>query len=309
VGIAAVLSVIGLGACGGRKSASPPDPAFACNPSDASRPDKAQQEIAGYIPPPLPRRSCTLPQRGCTASARGGALPPPPGVRVASVTARSVHVVYNVGSELEACQPVQLVVSVDTSIDSLPPWGQNYPVSSSTGTLDVKPTRVRGSRGPADILSVSSLPAKGGTSEAARVRLPPPRGEKPLSDAAVRRIEAHQEACRPDLNDRTTCREGSLHPVAGPLRDVRMADLARSVRDSALAEGGSFHVVSFGCVGGARCEAVLVDGPHRIAMTYYVQALRSVPTCWESTGFKVTRPAPALGSIVAPLPTQGCVDR
>jgi hypothetical protein len=126
VGIAAVLSVIALGACGGRESASPPDPtAFACNPSDESRPDKAQREIAGYIPPPLPRRSCTLPQRGCTASATGGALPPPPGVRVASVTARSIHVVYNVGSELDACQPVQLVVGVDTSIDSLPPWGQN----------------------------------------------------------------------------------------------------------------------------------------------------------------------------------------
>jgi hypothetical protein len=183
-------------------------------------------------------------------------------------------------------------------------------VSGLTGTLRIEPRQLPGNidYGPPDMLVISSATDGGRTSEAARVRLPPQEGERRLSDAQVRRIKARREACRANIDDRTTCEMGGLHPVSGPVTEATPAELARSVRDSLEAHGG-FSILYVKCVNGTRCDAAFTTGRHRLDMSYRIQALKSVPACWELTAFRVTRPVPELGNFAAPLPNRGCVDR
>lgn len=101
---------------------------------------------------------------------------------------------------------------------------------------------------------------------------------------------------------------GGLQPVSGPVTEATPAELTRSVRRSLEAHGG-FSILHVKCVNGTRCDAEFAIGERRLDMSYRIEALRSVPTCWELTGFRVTRPVPELGNFAAPLPNSGCVDR
>src|SRR5215211_5315626 len=211
-------------------------PVLNCNPADANRPDRPRgEEVTGTIQPPLPRRTCTLPQRGCVAASghQDLRLPPTPGVSIRLVTNSSIDVVYDLGSDLGECQPRRLRVTVHTTISGLPPYGADYPVSGQTGTLRIRRKRLPGSTdyGLPDMLAVSAITERGLSSESARVRLLAPKGER-LSDAEARRIKARRESCRADMDDRTSCEMGGLHPVSGPVTAATAAQLARSVRDS-----------------------------------------------------------------------------
>lgn len=292
---------------------------FECDPAEASRPDKPRgKAVAGVTAPPIPRRTCTLPQNGCVAprGRAGPSSPPVPGVKVSRVTEHSIEVVYNVGSDLSACQPAQLRVTVHTTASGLPPYGDDYRVSGPTGRLRVERKRVSRDTdyGPPDILVVSSETAKGLSSESATVGLPPPRDEKRLSDAEARRITARREACRADINDRTSCSMGARVPVSGPVTQGTPRALSRSVRQSLGAYGGGFTIRRLKCVNrtsATRCDVAFTtsDGRHRLEMSYDIQALKSAPTCWQLSAFRVTRPVPKLGGFAAPLPNRGCADR
>ena len=286
---------------------------FQCDSADANRPDKPrQEEVGGTIPPAVPRRTCTLPQRGCVAAPGNESvvIPPAPGVAISGVTKTSIDVAYDLGSDLGDCQPSRLRVTVHTTISGLPPFGDDYPVPGQNGTLRIEVTQLPGDidYGPPDILVVSSATEEGLTSEAASVGLPSPEGERRLSDVHVRRIEARREACRADIDDRTSCEMGGLHPVSGPVTEATTADLTRSVRDSLEAYGG-FPILHLKCFNGTRCDAAFEVSSRRLEMSYRIQALKSVATCWELTAFHVTRPVPELGNFAAPLPSRGCVDR
>ncbi len=101
---------------------------------------------------------------------------------------------------------------------------------------------------------------------------------------------------------------GGLQPVSGPVTAATPAELTRSVRDSLEAYSG-MSILRVKCVNGTRCDAAFTIGGHRLEMSYGIQALKSVPTCWELTAFRVTHPVPELGNFAAPLPNRGCVDR
>jgi hypothetical protein len=231
-------------------------------------------------------------------------------VRLVRVTRGSVVIGFDLGRDVGECRPTGLRVAVTLTLSGLPPHVESYPVSSPTGSLRVKLTRPPGTRkyGPADVLTVTATTAAGASSEAARIGLRPPAGERPLSNAQVRRIKAQREACRADINDRTTCRFGGLHPVSGPVTRATLPDLARSVRRGLTAYGG-LSILRVNCSDGARCDAVIRISRHRLEMSYRIEALKHAPTCWELTGFTVTRPVPDAGGLAAPLPHQGCVDR
>jgi hypothetical protein len=285
-----------------------------CDPADANRPDRPRgEEVAGTIPPPLPRRTCTLPQRGCVAASGQGDLrrPPTPGVAVRRVTKSFIDVVYDVGSDLGECEPHRLRVTVHTTTSGLAPYGDEYPVSGRTGTLRIERKELPGSTdyGPPDMLAVSAIAERGLTSESASVRLPAPEGER-LSAAEVRRIKARREACRANIDDRTSCEMDGLHPVSGPVTAATPAELARSVRDSLETYGGAQNtILRVNCFDGTRCDAAFTVSGRRLEMSYRIQALKSARTCWELTAFRVIRPVPELGNFAAPLPNQGCVRR
>ena len=262
------------------------------------------------IAPAVPRRTCTLPRRGCvTVPNTDRSAPPAPGVRVVRVTREAIDIAYNLGTDLGQCQPESLRVAVYVTVSGLPPYGEDYRVASSAGSLRIKQRRPSGTEnyGPADILVVQSTTGTGLGSESARVALPPPEGERRLSDVEVRRIKAHREACRGDIDNRTSCEMGGLHPVSGPVTEATPAQLTRSVRDSLKAYGG-FSVLHVKCVDGTRCRAAFAIDGRRLVMSYRIQALKAVPMCWELTAFRVTRPVPELGNFAAPLPQQGCVQ-
>lgn len=301
----------------GDSTAPPPPPAeatnarFTCDPADAKRPAKPREEVAGNIPPAIPRRTCTLPQRGCATASEDEefARPPAPGVDISRVTKTSIDLVYDLGADLGECQPSRLTVAVHTTVSGLAPSVDDYPVSGPTGTLRIEPRLLPGDVdfGPPDILFVSSATEEGLSSESASVGLPPPEGETHLSAAEAGRIKAHREACRADIGDRTTCEMGELHPVSGPVA-ATPAELRRSVRTSLEAYGG-FSIVHLTCVNGTHCDAAFAIGTRRLEMSYRIEALTSVPTCWELTAFSVTRPVPELGNFAAPLPNRGCVGQ
>ena len=229
---------------------------------------------------------------------------------ISQVTKTSIDVAYDLGSDLAECQPSRLRVAAHTTISGLPPVADDHPVSGLTGKLRIELTRRPGDTdyGPPDVLSVSSAMERGLTSESARVGLSPPEGKAHLSAAEARRIKAHREACRADIGDRTICETGAPHPVSGPVTDAMPAALTRSVRESLEAYGG-MTILHLKCFNGTRCDAAFTVGRHRLEMSYRIQALKSVPTCWELTAFRVTRPVPELANFAAPLPNQGCVDR
>ena len=310
-------------ACGGgdEDSAGGPQPAttetagFACDPADANRPDKPRrQEVAGVVAAAVPRRTCTVPQRGCVAVSADGDVvaPPAPGIDVARVTKTWIDLVYDVGIDLEQCQPTRLSVTVRNTVSSLPTAGSDdYPVSGRTGQVRVKLLQIPGApdEGPPDLLVASSYTDNGLRSSTASIGLPPPEGGRRLTDAEVRRIEARREACQGNINDRTTCRRhGALHPLSGPVTAATPAELTRSVRRSLEANGG-MTVLRLKCVAGTRCDAAFDVSGRRLEMSYRVQALKGTPTCWEVTKWSVIRPVPALGGFAAPIPSRGCVDR
>jgi hypothetical protein len=234
-----------------------------------------------------------------------------PGVGVRRVTSNSIDVVYDLGSGLGECEPQRLRVTVHTTISGLAPSGGDYPVSGRSGTLRIERKQLPGSTdyGPPDMLAVSAISERGLSSESARVRLPAPEGER-LSDAEARQIKARRESCRADIDDRTSCEMGGLHAVSGPVTAVTPTKLARSVRASLEAYGGAQNtILRVNCSTGTRCDALFTVSGRRLEMSYRIQALKSVPTCWELTAFQVTRPVPELGNFAAPLPNQGCVDR
>jgi hypothetical protein len=231
-------------------------------------------------------------------------------VHISRVRKTSIDLVYDLGSDLGECQPSRLTVAVYTTVSGLTPSVDDYPVSDLTGTIRIEPRPLPGDVdfGPPDILFVYSYTEEGLRSESASVGLPPPEGEAHLSAAEARRIKAHREACRADIGDRTTCKMGGLHTVTGPVTEATSAELTRSVRDSLRADGG-FSILRVKCVNGTRCDAAFAIGDRRLDMTYRIEALDSVPTCWELTAFSVTRPVPDLANFAAPLPNSGCVDR
>jgi hypothetical protein len=284
---------------------------FTCSPAEANRPDNTRRT------PPVPRRRCTLPQRGCvTAPGQGQvARPPAPGVEVSRVTKTAIEVAYNLGYDLDECEPSQLRLTVHTTSSGLAPYGAGYPVAGrQTGTLRIERQDLPGNTdyGPPDILFASSTTAGGIPGDSAGVALPPPKGEHRLSDAARRRIAAHREACRADINDRTNCvmDRGVLHPVAGPVTAASAADLEQSIRRSIEGEFGTqVGLTQLKCFNGARCDATFNFSGYPLEMSYHLEALQSVPTCWELTGFRVTRPVPKLGGLAAPVPHSGCTDR
>jgi hypothetical protein len=311
--IVCFLTAVVLAAACGADEAERTNADFKCDPADANRPDKPREgEVAGTIPPAVPRRTCTLPQRGCAVAPTDASVvrPPPPGVAISRVTKTAIDVAYDLGSDLGECRPRHLRVTVHTTISGFPPFGDDYPVSDLTGTLRIERKELPGNidYGPPDLLVVTSATKEGLASRAASIGLPPPEGERRLSDAEVRRIKARREACRADIDDRTSCVLGGLHPVSGPVTEATPKELARSVRDSLEAHGG-FSIIRVKCVNGTRCDATFTLSEHRLEMSYRIQALKSVPTCWELTAFRVTRPVPELGNFAAPLPSQGCVDR
>jgi hypothetical protein len=231
-------------------------------------------------------------------------------VRVVRVTQAAIDIAYKLGTDLSECQPETLSVAVYVTISGLPPHVERHRVSSASGYLQIKLSRPPGTEdyGPADLLMVSSDMETGLAGEAARVALPPPEGERRLSAAQIRRIKARREGCRANIDDRTSCEMGGLHSVSGPVTEATPAQLTRSVRDSLEAYGG-FSVLHVKCVHGTRCDGAFTIGGRRLEMSYRIQALKSVPTCWELTAFRVTRPVPELGNFAAPLPNQGCADR
>jgi hypothetical protein len=142
--------------------------------------------------------------------------------------------------------------------------------------------------------------------------LPPGEGEAPLSDAERRQIATRREACRADIDDRTKCvlDRGVLHPVSGPVTEATAAELAQSVRRSIEGDlSAGFEIVYLKCFNGRRCDAGFGLTPYLLEMSYRVEALQAVPTCWELTAFSVTRPVPELGGLAAPVPHSGCTDR
>jgi hypothetical protein len=231
-------------------------------------------------------------------------------VNISRVTETSIDLVYDLGSDLDECEPSRLTVAVYTTVSGLAPSVDDYPVSGRTGTVRIEPRPLPGDvdYGPADIIFVSSHTEAGLRSESASVGLPPPEGGAHLSAAEARRIKAHREACRADIGDRTTCETGGPHTVTGPVTEATPAELTRSVRDSLEANGG-FSILRVKCVNGTRCDAAFAIGDHRLDMTYRVEALLSAPTCWAVTAFSVTRPVPELANFAAPIPTSGCVGR
>ena len=291
-----------------KSSSSTQRGSFKCDPADANRPDKPRGKmVAGTIPAPVPRRTCTLPQRGCVTGPGGESVvvPPAPGIDIARVTT-SIEVAYDLGADLDECQPSQVRVTVHTTVSGSPPYGDAHPVSGRTGTLRIARQELPGNvdYGPPDMLVVSSTTARGFSSGSAIVRLPPPEGEQRLSDAEVRRIEARREACRADIGDRTTCRQGARVPVSGPVTKGTTTDLERSVRASLRAH--AYKVLDLECFNGTRCDAAFTTGSYRFEMSYQIRALKSVPTCWELTAWSVTRPVPELDGIAAPIPPSGC---
>jgi hypothetical protein len=238
-------------------------------------------------------------------------VPPAPGIDVVRVTKTAIDVAYDLGSDLSECQPVRLRATVYATVSGLPPSGDDYPVSGRTGRLRITLTKppVETDHGPPDILFISSNTEAGLRSEIAGVGLPPPEGERQLSRADARRIEARREACRADIDDRTYCRLRTPLPVSGPVTEATRAELAQSVRRSLEAYGG-FSITRLECRNGTRCDAAFdLDHGRRLEMSYRIAALKSSPTCWALTAFRVVRPVPDLGNFAAPLPNQGCVDQ
>ena len=91
---------------------------------------------------------------------------------------------------------------------------------------------------------------------------------------------------------------GALHPVSGPVTAATTAELTRSVRETLEgAAGAGFELIHLKCFNGTRCDAAFGLTPYLLEMSYRIQALQSVPTCWELTGFRVTRPVPELRSV------------
>jgi hypothetical protein len=239
-------------------------------------------------------------------------MPPAPGVDVSRVTKSAIEVVYDLGSDLGECEPSQIRVTVHTTSSGLAPYGDDYPISGHKGTLRIEREQLPGSidYGPPDLLAVSSTTDDGFSSESARVGLPPAGGERRVSDAARRRIAARREACRANIDDRTSCRMGGLHAVFGPVTAATTAELTRSVRESLVGTAGAgVELIRLRCFNGTRCEAAFDFSGYPLEMSYRVEALQSVPTCWELTAFRVTRPVPQLGNFAAPLPNSGCTDR
>ena len=199
----------------------------------------------------------------------------------------------------------------------MPPYGSDYPVSGRTGTLQVERKQLPGNvdYGPPDLLVVSSTAENGLRSEPASVGLPPPESERALSDAERRQIAAQREACRADIDDRTSCEMGGAHPVSGPVTSgpvtaATTAELTRSVRQTLEGTAGAnVELIRLRCFNGTRCKAAFAFSNYPLEMTYRVEALKAVPTCWELTAFRVTRPVPQLGNFAAPLPSRGCTDR
>jgi hypothetical protein len=317
------LAALPLAACGDEKTssgkaASSPEAAerasFSCDPAEANRPDKPREEVAGTIAPAVPQRSCTLPQRGCVdvTGIQGRVAPPEPGIDISRVTKNAIEVAYDLGSDLDGCEPRQMLVTVQTTSSGLPPYGADYPVSGPTGTLQVERKQLPGNvdYGPPDLLVVSSTAENGLRSELASVGLPPPEGERALTDAERRQIAARREACRADIDDRTSCEMGGAHPVSGPVTAATTAELTRSVRQTLEGTAGAnVELIRLRCFNGTRCEAAFAFSDYPLEMTYRVEALKAVPTCWELTAFRVTRPVPQLGNFAAPLPSRGCTDR
>lgn len=103
---------------------------------------------------------------------------------------------------------------------------------------------------------------------------------------------------------------GSLHLASGPVTEATAADLTRSVRESLEGTAGAnVELIHLKCFNGTRCDAAFAFSGHPLEMSYRVEAVQSVPTCWELTAFRVTRPVPELGNFAAPLPNSGCTDR
>jgi hypothetical protein len=88
--------------------------------------------------------------------------------------------------------------------------------------------------------------------------------------AEERRIKSHQEACRADIGDRTSCETSALHTVT----EATSAELTQSVRDSLEATGG-FSILHVKCVKGTRCDAEFAIGERRLDMSY--QSRRCFP--------------------------------
>jgi len=292
-----------------KRSSSPERVSFECDPADANRQDEPRENVAGINFPAVPRRTCTLPQEGCVAPRSVDFLvPPAPGVDVVRVTRTAIDLAYSLGTDLSKCRPNTLSVGVSVTHSGLPPDVQDYPLSSSIGSLKIKPSRPRGTEdyGPADVLIAASMIEAGFRGEIARVRLPPPEGDHPLSNSEIRRIATRRAACRPDIADRTSCRQGAQNAVSGPVTRGTAADLTRSVRRSLEADSG-LKITDLECFNGARCDAAFTTGRYRLKMSYQIRALKSASTCWELTAWRVTRPVPNPENIVAPLPSRGCV--
>jgi hypothetical protein len=104
--------------------------------------------------------------------------------------------------------------------------------------------------------------------------------------------------------------DGRASPGLGPGHAATTAELTRSVRETLEGTAGAgFELIHLKCFNGTRCDAAFGLTPYLLEMSYRIQALQSVPTCWELTGFRVTRPVPELGNLAAPLPNSGCADR
>ena len=121
-----------------------------------------------------------------------------------------------------------------------------------------------------------------------RVRLPAPEGER-LSDAEARRIKARRDGVVRTSTIARAARWAGF-AVSGPVTSATPAQLARSVRDSLEAYGGAQNtILRVNCFDGTRCDAVFTISGRRLEMSYRIQALKSVPTCWELTAFQVVR--------------------
>jgi hypothetical protein len=237
------------------------------------------------------------------------AVTPAPGIEVVRVTKTAIDVAYDLGAELGECEPAVLRATVYTTVSGLPPSGDDFPVSGRTGTIHITPMKppLGADYGPPDILFISSNTDSGLRSEIAGVGLPAPEGERRLSRAEVRRIEARREACRGDINDRTYCRMRTQLPTSGPVTKATPAEFTRSVRKS-LGTYGGFTITRLECRNGTRCDAAFALGHgRRLEMSYSIEALKSSPTCWALTAFRVVHPVPDLGNFAAPLPSRSCI--